>query len=171
MSSPDRHFWLNKCVEKCPKSDDVRLNPVPIAGAAAVRLIPGYVNSIEANGKFVCKKCNDNCLDCIDTVDRCSKCRPGMLLSKYDFTCVEQCPAGLGIPAPLINPTHCNKCDANCKTCEGTTNNCTSCDTNLLLSKAKGMDFHECKLNCNVDPLKGYANTMVTVSTPQGPKC
>lgn len=89
MSSPDRHFWLNKCVEKCPKADDVRLNPVPIAGAAAVRLIPGYVNSIEANGKFVCKKCNDNCLDCIDTVNRCSKCRPGMLLSKYDFTCVE----------------------------------------------------------------------------------
>ena len=70
-----------------------------------------------------------------------------------------------------MNPTFCNKCSSNCKTCEGKIANCTSCETNLLLSKAPGMDYNECKLNCNVDPAKGVANTMVTVTTPNGPKC
>jgi hypothetical protein len=88
LSSPNRHFWLNKCVEKCPKSEDARVNAKPVPGALKLKLKSGYVNTFDANNNFICKKCNENCLDCQDSVDRCTKCRPGMLLSKYDFTCV-----------------------------------------------------------------------------------
>ncbi len=117
------------CVEKCPK---------------------GYFYNYDSDpDKNSCKKCNDKCNTCAvnnpDVCITCSEAMPLFILERN--SCVNKCPEGFY--ADFKN-MQCMKCDANCKSCANTNNNCLSCDKGLLLLEKENRCVTDCPQNTSI---------------------
>jgi hypothetical protein len=75
-----------------------------------------------------CVKCLSVCRSCRGNIDYCIECNDeGKYL--YKGNCLEKCPSGVSIRVG----NYCQDCDANCATCVGSPQTCTSCGSELYL--------------------------------------
>ena len=92
------------------------------------------------NGKCILK-CHDNCDKCSffstdDNDQKCTSCKNGLLLQEGN--CQEKC-----FNNYFLNNSKCEKCDNNCKTCNHTSHNCTSCINGKYIDTVS--EIHTCK--------------------------
>ncbi|ELU10578.1 hypothetical protein CAPTEDRAFT_104785 [Capitella teleta] len=87
-----------------------------------------------------CEKCSQACSTCVDGVrgDQCLSCPDGHILHNQEFKeCVDVCPE-----SHFIKSVSCLPCSVDCRTCLGSSTNCTSCWTNAFLFNAS------CRADC-----------------------
>ncbi|KCV68144.1 TKL protein kinase [Fonticula alba] len=89
---------------------------------------PAGTFGCSASGR--CDPCDARCAECTLAAhlgDRCTAdchtCRAGFVLSPSTHTCDVACPAGEFTPDSVL----CAACDADCRSCHGQANACTSC--------------------------------------------
>ncbi|KCV68145.1 TKL protein kinase [Fonticula alba] len=89
---------------------------------------PAGTFGCSASGR--CDPCDARCAECTlaaNLGDRCTAdchtCRAGFVLSPSTHTCDVACPAGEFTPDSVL----CAACDADCRSCHGQANACTSC--------------------------------------------
>ena len=102
----------------------------------------GYYNRTQDNS---CQKCDSSCLQCVNqTVSDCTKCDDGLYVS--------------GIPFGA-----CLTCDFNCKTCNISSTNCTSCTSPAYLN----LIDNTCENSCP----DGYYKDSTNSTNPICSKC
>ena len=89
----------------------------------------------------ICQECNSNCLTCINTATNCLSCPTSYLL--YNNVCYSKCPQNTYQSSTRENQIICVDCDPSCSSCEGDSNNCTSCPEKKILFN------HSCIGNCS----------------------
>ncbi|CAI2377119.1 unnamed protein product [Moneuplotes crassus] len=80
------------------------------------------IQNIAAN---TCEICNTNCATCAGTVNTCSSCNSGLLLTTSN-TCATSC---LTTDTFVNGSNQCVKCATGCTSCSGLANYCDKCDT------------------------------------------
>jgi len=99
--------------------------------------------------------CNENCFACFGLATNCTKCKEGfnLVINEQDFskTCIQQSEFLNDNYILLKGEKYYHSCDANCKTCQFTKNNCTSCNTPSHLIE----DINKCA-QANTDDVIGY---------------
>lgn len=94
--------------------------------------------------KNLCKKCVNNCKTCQTTETSCSSCYTDSFYKYfYQQNCLDTCPSDVTVP--VESNFKCADCDANCKTCFGTTTNCTSCLSHMRYDSVKGTCTSVCQ--------------------------
>jgi len=88
---------------------------------------------------WTCASCSSSCLTCTVNSTHCSTCAVGYILdttisASLPGACTNKCPTGTANDTTNILGTGVGcKCNYTvCKTCNGTINNCTSCDATFL---------------------------------------
>jgi hypothetical protein len=102
------------------------------------------------NGKFV--PCPDNCLECYDNYDICTKCSSNYVLDRTNFpliTCKSSSsiPEGMG-PLSTQDPTLVPCKDSLCKTCASDYQICTECQPKTYFVKLPITPSNEIPLTC-----------------------
>lgn len=84
----------------------------------------------------MCEACSSNCKACSVTANNCDSCFTGngMILQGVSPSKSCSCPDG---SSELSTPNVCETCGTNCKTCQGTSDNCDSCLAPFLLHDNK----------------------------------
>ena len=103
----------------------------------------------------VYKPCDDNCFTCFGSAENCTKCKEGfkLVIDDQDFskTCKSLNEILNNNYFLLKGEEYYHSCDANCKTCQFTKTNCTSCNTPPYLIE----DINKCA-EANSAEVKGY---------------
>ena len=97
----------------------------------------------EAQNK--CLVCDETCLTCEGSKDRCTSCGVGEFLHLRGTECVKTCGPGF-IDDPSNNM--CQPCKEGCTACSVSTTNCTACD--MAGSTPFYFDF-ECREDCPLE--------------------
>ena len=113
-------------------------------------------NYYKDNDDNVFKSCDENCYSCWGSETNCTKCKTGYNLvvdneETFSKTCLSQ--NGIEITKYFLpkGEEYFYLCDENCKTCQITKTNCTSCDTDSYLIE----DINKCA-QVNSEDVKGY---------------
>lgn len=86
----------------------------------------GYTRTDDSGEE--CLKCLSVCKRCRGKIDYCVECEEeGKYL--YKGNCLDKCPSGVSVKVG----NYCQDCDANCATCVGSPQTCTSCGSELYL--------------------------------------
>jgi proprotein convertase subtilisin/kexin type 5 len=106
---------------------------------------PGEYGDVTDNR--ICKKCDPNCLTCVDTAVKCLSCSVPFYLEaeRCVTTCsnlnwgnnsTRTCDAACSLTNQYGDPVDriCKQCNTFCKTCSVTASNCLSCETPLFLN-------------------------------------
>lgn len=90
------------------------------------------------NISFTCKLCNSPCATCLNS-SACLSCVPNVGYKYWvtNHTCLFSCPLNISIDSGTI----CSPCDAVCKTCQTTTDNCLSCADDVAFWQGKCVAF------------------------------
>ena len=90
-----------------------------------------------------CLPCPAHCLECFNTKS-CHKCEDNFVYYAPNRSCQPHCPDGY-YPSP--DKSKCLECTHPCSTCKGGSNNCLSCQVNMVLDS----DTRKCMPCCNQD--------------------
>ncbi|KCV69368.1 hypothetical protein H696_03801 [Fonticula alba] len=112
---PTGGLWLGQCLPTCPEATFSR---------------------VEAEGAL-CARCMDRCMECTGPgVVHCQRCFGDLLLHPVDG-CVATCGEGFFPVAGMLPGTGaCLPCLAECRTCSGTQDDCTSCPAGRKLTSS-----------------------------------